>query len=52
MNEKTLSRRSFLKGVAAAAFSTALAGVARPAASAAAGATGSPLAYNRKIRTS
>lgn len=36
MNEKTLSRRSFLKGVAAAAFSTALAGVARPAASAAA----------------
>ena len=36
MNEKTLSRRSFLKGVAAAAFSTALAGVAQPRAAAAA----------------
>ena len=37
MNEKTLSRRSFLKGVAAAAFSTAFVGLAeKPKAAAAA----------------
>lgn len=36
MNEKTISRRSFLKGVAAAAFSTAFVGVAQPRAAAAA----------------
>ncbi len=36
MNEKTLSRRSFLKGVAAAAFGAALAGFAEPPKAAAA----------------